>query len=218
MIQEFDYPRPDPEALRELAAFGTATIHEAMGQKGALPFAIKPIAPGMRLCGPALTVECTGGDNLMLHAAIAGGKPGDVLVVDYEGYVEAGPFGDILATACQARGIVGLVIDGCVRDLTVLRDMNFPAFARGASMKGTSKKHLRNVGAPISCAGVPVEPGDAVIADDDGVVIVPRAEIAATVAAAQAREDKEAAYRQKLKSGATTVELLNLAPILGGAG
>ncbi|CAN5228360.1 4-carboxy-4-hydroxy-2-oxoadipate aldolase/oxaloacetate decarboxylase [soil metagenome] len=216
MITIGKFTRPTAAALASFAAISPATLHEALGQEGAMPFAIKPIYPGMKVCGAALTVECRPGDNLAIHAAVETAKPGDVLVVDYKGYLEAGPFGDVLATACQKAGIRGMVIDGCVRDGASLRAMGFPVFGRGLNMKGTTKNQPGKVGLPIICAGVAVAPGDVVVGDDDGVVVVPRGRIAAVVQAAQARDEKEATMREKLKKGATTVELLGLARLLRG--
>ena len=211
MITFHSFSRPDAEAVTALAGIATATLHEAIGQKGALPFEIKPIYPGMKLCGTALTVDCTPGDNLAIHAALRVAQPGDVLVVDYKGHVEAGPFGDVLGTACLQAGIRGMVIDGCVRDGEALRDLPFPVFSRGLSMKGTAKGKPGVVGAPIVCAGVAVAPGDAIIGDDDGVVVVPRDMIAMAASEGRARDEKEATMREKLKSGATTIDLLGLA-------
>lgn len=210
MTMNFDFSRPTAEQLRQLGSFPTPTLHEALGQRGALPSTIKPIYQGMKVCGAALTVDCPPGDNLSIHAAVAWASPGDVLVVDYKGYVESGPFGDILATTCQTVGIAGLIIDGCVRDGQQLRDMGFPVFARGLSIKGTAKARMGSIGVPIVFAGVPIEPGDAVIGDDDGVVVIPRAEVEAVIRDAQAREDKEAVMRDKLRLGAKTLELLDL--------
>lgn len=210
-----DFERPSKEDIDALSVFPTATLHEVLGQTGAMPFHIKPIYPGMRLQGAALTVACPPGDNLSIHAAVEHAHPGDVLVVDFKGYVEAGPFGDILATACQAKGIVGIVIDGCVRDGAVLRDMKFPAFARGLNMKGTNKKLLGSLGSVIVCAGVVVSPGDAVVGDDDGVVVIARDRLKSVIAAAAEREQAEEAMRQQLLAGTTTVDLLKLRPLLG---
>ncbi|QYK42223.1 MAG: 4-carboxy-4-hydroxy-2-oxoadipate aldolase/oxaloacetate decarboxylase [Paracoccaceae bacterium] len=193
-----------------LGAFQTATLHEALGRTGAMPHAIKPIYPGMRLAGPALTVSCPPGDNLTIHAAIEHARPGDVMVVDFNGELEAGPFGDILATACMARGITGLVIDGCVRDGTGLRDLGFPVFARGLNMKGTTKTAFGTLGQPIVCAGVQVAPGDIVIGDDDGVVVVPADRAAEILMAAEKRDSDEEIKRQHLREGALTVDLLGL--------
>lgn len=209
-----NFVRPDRDAVERLSGFGTATLHEALGQTGAMPFPIKPIYAGMNVCGTALTVECRPGDNLAIHAAVQVAEPGDVLVVDYKGYTEAGPFGDVLATACMTSGIRGMVIDGCVRDGATLQEMQFPVFARGLSMKGTTKAGPGSVGVPIICAGVAVAPGDVVVGDDDGVVVVPRDRLASAAKAARERDDKEADMRLKLKAGATTIDLLGLSSLL----
>lgn len=197
--------------LASLRQFGTATLHEALGQRGAMTSAIKPIHDCMSVIGIALTVRAKPGDNLAIHRAVAAARPGDVLVVDYDGSEEFGPFGDILATAAQTRGVAGLVIDGCVRDGRVLKDMGFAVFCRGLSVKATDKKHLGTVGQMIACGGAVVHPGDVVVGDADGVVVIPRAELAETLRKAREREDAEDAMREKLKAGATTLELLGLA-------
>lgn len=218
MISVSAFERPSRSDIAAIGAFSAATLHEALGQGGAMPFAIKPIYSGMRICGPALTVDCRPGDNLAIHVAVSRAEPGDVLVVDYKGYVEAGPFGDVLATQCIAAGIAGMVIDGCVRDGISLRDMGFPVFARGLNMKGTSKAAPGSVGVPIVCAGVPVAPGDVIVGDDDGVVVVPRARVAAVARMAGEREAKEASMREELRGGATTIDLLDLSRLLRAAG
>jgi 4-hydroxy-4-methyl-2-oxoglutarate aldolase len=212
-----DFRRASVDDVKALAAFSPATLHEAMGQRGAMPSCIKPIYPGMKVAGSALTVRCKPGDNLAIHRAVAEARPGDVLVVDNDGFAESGPFGDVLATACQAKGILGLIIDGCVRDGPNLKAMGFPVFSRGLNMKGAAKSNPGDVGVPIVCAGVAVSPGDIVIGDDDGVVVVPRAMIAEALKGARARDDKEDAIKEKLKSGATTIDLLGLRPLLDKA-
>jgi 4-hydroxy-4-methyl-2-oxoglutarate aldolase len=209
--------RPTPAQVESLRPFSPATLHEAMGQRGAMPGFIKPLFSGMTLYGPALTVECRPGDNLPIHAAVAAAQPGDVLVVDFKGMMESGPWGDILTEAALLRGVAGLVIDGCARDGAVIRTLNFPVFARGLNMKGTTKLMPGPVNRPIVCAGVPVSPGDMVIGDDDGVVIVPFAEIDTVAAAARTREDKESLMREKLRTGSTTLELLGLTDLLRAA-
>jgi 4-hydroxy-4-methyl-2-oxoglutarate aldolase len=212
-----DFRRASVDDVKALAAFSPATLHEAMGQRGAMPSCIKPIYPGMKVAGSALTVRCKPGDNLAIHRAVAEARPGDVLVVDNDGFAESGPFGDVLATACQAKGILGLIIDGCVRDGPNLKAMGFPVFSRGLNMKGAAKSNPGDVGVPIVCAGVAVSPGDIVIGDDDGVVVVPRALISEALKGARARDDKEDAIKEKLKSGATTIDLLGLRPLLDKA-
>lgn len=216
MIVHADLERPTETEIEVLSALPPVTLHEVTGQKGAMPGRIKPIYPGMRVCGPALTVDCKPSDNLATHAAVAAARPGDVLDVDYEGFAESGPFGDTLATACVARGVAGLAIDGCVRDGLAIRAMGFPVFARGLNMKGTTKVAPGAVGAPITYAGVAVTPGDAVVGGDNGVVVVPRSLAAAACRAAREREDRGASVRERLRAGAATVDLLNPRPLLGG--
>jgi 4-hydroxy-4-methyl-2-oxoglutarate aldolase len=196
--------------IAALAAFQTATLHEVLGKAGAMEQAIKPIYIGMRLAGRALTVSCPPGDNLTIHAAIDHARPGDVMVVDFNGELEAGPFGDILATACMARGITGLVIDGCVRDGASLRELGFPVFARGLSMKGTTKTAFGALGETVLCGGVSVSPGDIVVGDDDGVVVIPAGRAAEVAAAAEQRDRDEEVIRAKLRDGALTLDLLKL--------
>lgn len=210
-----EFQRIAASEIAALAAFPTPTLYEGMGQIGAMPACIKPIYQGMKLSGSALTIRCKPGDNLAIHAAVAEAQPGDVLVVDHDGFMECGPFGDVLATACQAKGVAGLVIDGCVRDGQSLKDMGFPVFSRGLSMKGPGKYYPGEIGVPIVCAGVAVCAGDIIIGDDDGVVVIPRAMTAQALKAAREREDKEDALKEKLKTGTTTtLDLLGLRPLL----
>lgn len=214
-----DFPRPAPALVAALGGQAPATLHEAMGKKGAMGHPIKPLFPGMRLCGPALTVSCGPTDNLMIHIAVALAKPGDVLVVDFKGMTDAGPWGDVLTASAVARKLGGVVIDGCVRDATAIRDMGFPVFCRGTNMKGTNKTDAKgDVNTTIVCGGVIVSAGDIVVADDDGVVVVPQALAADTLDKAKAREAAEEQYRHKLEAGETTIELLNLKPYLDAAG
>ena len=214
-----DFARPAQDLIDAFRSQSPATLHEAMGRKGALPFPIKPLYPGMRVCGPAVTVSCGPTDNLMIHVAMALTKPGDVLVVDFKGMTEAGPWGDVLTASALQRGLAGLVIDGCVRDAAAIREMGFPVFCRGTNMKGTTKTQpVGDVNTTIVCAGVIVSPGDIIVGDDDGVVVVPQAEAAATLAKADERERMEADFREKLNAGQTTVDVLDLKPYLAKAG
>lgn len=212
------FERPDTGLVKALGAFGTATLHEAYGKKGAMPFYIKPLYPGMKVCGPALTVAVSPGDNLMIHYAMTLAQPGDVLVVDAKGFTEAGPWGDIMTTAAMVRGIAGLVIDGCVRDAETIREMGFAVFARGTSMKGTTKTLPGDVNVPITCASVPVYPGDIIVGDDDGVVVIPVAAAPAVLEQARERETGEDEKRRELKAGKTTVELLGVDKLLKSMG
>ena len=206
------------DTLDKLAALGSATIHEAQGQIGAMHSALKPLDPARRLVGRALTVELRPSDNLMVHYALTKAQPGDVLVVDAKGFTEAGPWGDLLTLAAQKAGIVGLVMDGMVRDADMIIEMGFPVFSRGLSIKGTNKVQPGLVNQPIYCGGVPVEPGDVVVGDRDGVVVIAQARAEEVLAAALAREAKEETIRTELNAGRTTVDLLGLEPILAKMG
>ena len=210
MTATFEFERPDKDCIAQLAAFSCATIHEANGQRGALPHFLKPISRDMRLFGTVLTVHCPAGDNLALHRAIVGAHPGDVLVVDHEGSLGDGPFGDLMAEACIAKGIAGLVIDGCIRDAATIRGMNFPVFCRGLCIKGTTKLHAGRIGYPIRLGELTVDSGSVILGDEDGVVIVSREELPEAIGKCTERERKEADMREAIRSGMSTIDLLNL--------
>lgn len=193
--------------LRQLAA---ATLHEAAGQRGAMEAAIHPVAPGMRVFGLALPVRCQPCDNLTLHAAIAMAEPGQVIIADVANFTEAGHWGEILTVAAQARQVAGLVINGGVRDVEAAQRRGFPVFARSVSMRATVKRVCGTINEPIICGGVPVRPGDVVVGDDDGVVVIPAEEADAVLRAAVAREEREAEIMRRLETGALTVDLLGL--------
>ena len=199
------------ETLKQL---GTATIHEAQGQKGAIDGALRPIDPSLRLAGPAVTVDCRPSDNLAIHYALTKAKPGDVLVVDAKAFIEAGPWGDLLTLAAQKLGIVGLVIDGSVRDANTIIEMGFPTFSRGLSIKGTNKNQPGKVNVPVHIGGVVVNPGDIVVGDRDGLVVVEQGAVDDVIRLSRAREDKENGIRAGLEAGKSTVELLDLADTL----
>ena len=188
----------------------SATVHEAMGRRGALPGAIKPISPAMRMCGPAFTVDSPPMDNLLLHQAIYAASPGDVLVVRVADYHEAGYWGEIMGVAAQARGLAGLVIDGGVRDSLELTAMGFPTFSRGLCIKGTLKHGGGALNKPLAIGSIVIEPGDIVIGDADGVVVVPRAEGHAVLEKSIQRVDKEAVIMQQLSDGKSTLEIYGL--------
>jgi 4-hydroxy-4-methyl-2-oxoglutarate aldolase len=196
------------------AVAAAALLHEAMGRRGALNPEIRPIYRGAKLAGRALTVRCAPGDNLMLHVAISMAKPGDVLVAAMEEFVEAGCWGEIASLAAQVRGIRGLVLDGAVRDAEVIAQLNFPVFARGLCIKGTTKRQKGELNVPIVIGGVSVHPGDLVVGDADGVVIVPAVEVQGVIAAAGALQAKEEEFKQRLRAGDSTLDLLNLRPVL----
>jgi 4-hydroxy-4-methyl-2-oxoglutarate aldolase len=218
MVVQKNFERPHTELIAALRGCETATLHEAQGKRGAMPYYIKPLYPGMKVCGPALTVAVSPGDNLMIHYAMTLAQPGDVLVVDAKGFTEAGPWGDLMTTAAMVKGIIGLVIDGCVRDAETIREMGFPVFARGTSMKGTTKTLPGDVNVPITCASVPVYPGDIIVGDDDGVVVIPRKDAESVVEKAKQREADEERKRRELKAGKSTVELLGVEKLLKSMG
>lgn len=202
------------EHIEALKQFGAATIHEAQGQKGAVDGAIRPIVPSLRLAGPALTVDCRPSDNLAIHYALTKAKPGDVLVVDAKGFIEAGPWGELMTLAAQKLGIVGLVIDGSVRDANSIVEMGFPTFSRGLSIKGTNKNQPGKVNVPVHIGGVMVNPGDIIVGDRDGLVVVEQSAVDEVIRLSRAREDKEKGIREGLEAGRSTVELLGLAEML----
>lgn len=201
-----------------LANLGAATLYEAQGRQGALSSAIRPLDPNLRVAGPALTVHAQPGDNLIVHYALTKARPGDVLVIDAGGYLEAGLWGDLLTEAAMALGIAGAVIDGAVRDSLAIRAMGFPLFSRGKSIKGTLKNQPGAVGGPLVCAGAIIERGDIVVGDADGVVVVQASRVHEVVEAARAREAQEAEMRMALRGGATSVELMGLATKLAALG
>jgi len=198
------------EQIKQLRDLGAATVYEAQGAKGAMDHGMKPIDPTVRLAGPALTVEAFPADNLILHHAVLQARPGDVLVVDAKGFMEAGPWGDVLTVQAMKLGISGLVINGCVRDANLIIGLGFPVFCRGLSIKGTGKNQPGKVNVPIVIGDVLIHPGDIVVGDRDGLVVVAQEEVGSAIASSLAREDKEARQRKAIEQGSTTAELLNL--------
>lgn len=204
-----DVPRVDPAVVGAAAALPTATLHEAGGKIGALPAAIKPVAPGMRFAGSALTVQSPGADNLWLHRALDVARPGDVLVVHTGGVFEHGYWGEIMSTMAQVRGLAALVIDACVRDGGLLAEIGFPVFARGLSIRGTGKDFGATgwINAPLLLGDVVVQAGDLVVGDGDGVVAIPRERAAEVVDKSHRREADEAAILQRLRAGEATLDV-----------
>lgn len=210
--------RPSRDAVAAIAKFSPATLHEAQGRKGALSSRLKPVDYRMKLCGPAFTVKCAPRDNIMLQLAINYAKPGDIIVVSAGEYEEAGSFGDVLANACLAKGIAGLVTDTGVRDTLQLRDLGFPVFSLSVCIKGTVKETLTAVNDPITIGDELVFPGDIIVGDADGLVVVRKDEALAVAELAQAREDAEADYIAAYKAGKSVIEVSNLEPVLKAKG
>ncbi len=213
-----DVDRPDVALIDQLRKFSAATIHEAQGRLGALDSAIKPIDREMSFCGPAFTVVCAPRDNIMLQVAISYAQPGDVIVVSAGNYTETGSFGDVLANACVARGIAGLVTDTGVRDTAEIRRLGLPVFSRSVSIKGTVKETIGPINEPILIGGEIVHPGDVVRGDSDGVVVVRRDDLAYAVERSQAREEAEQGYIEQYKAGRTPIEVSGLADVLAAKG
>jgi 4-hydroxy-4-methyl-2-oxoglutarate aldolase len=203
-------PRPDVQAVQQLGELGVATIHEAQGRTGAMLPYMRPIYSSARAAGPAVTVSCHPGDNLMIHAAVEVCKPGDVLVVVTTSESTDGMFGDLLGTSCQAHGVVGLIIDAGVRDTAELTEMKFPVWAKAISPQGTVKASPGSVNVPVVCAGMLVNPGDVIVGDADGVVVVPRTAAASVAKAGQQRIAKEEKTRERLAKGELGVEFYGL--------
>ena len=212
------FDRPDPTLVDQLAAYSSATIHEAQGRLGALNSTIKPVDDAMSLCGPAFTVRCAPRDNLMLQVAIAYAQPGDVIVVSAGEYAEAGSFGDVLANACQSKGIAGLVTDTGVRDTAELRKLGFPVFSHSVSIKGTVKETLGPLAEPVLIGGELVRPGDVVRGDADGVVVVRREDLADAVRLSREREEAEAGYIAAYRAGRDVIDVSDLAAKLEAKG
>lgn len=206
------FARVSPEVVERARGLSAATVHEAGGKIGVMPRAIKPVHPQFRVCGPAVTVHSPPGDNLWLHYAIYAAQPGDVLVVHTEGAFDHGYWGEVMSTAAVARGLGGLVIDGCVRDFTLLGEVGFPIFSRGLCIRGTAKD--RNAYGAINRSlrfdGLQIEPGDLVIGDSDGVVVVPRERAAEVVEASFQRDREEEEICRRLMAGETTLDIYKL--------
>jgi 4-hydroxy-4-methyl-2-oxoglutarate aldolase len=203
-------PRPDSQAVKLLGELGVATVHEAQGRTGLMLPYMRPIYPAARVAAPAITVSCHPGDNLMIHAAIEFCHPGDVLVVVTHSESTDGMFGELLGTSCQKHGVVGLIIDAGVRDTTELTDMKFPVWAKAISAQGTVKASPGSVNVPVVCAGAIVNPGDVIVGDADGVVVVPRATAADVAKAGDQRRAKEEKVRERLAKGELGVDFYGL--------
>lgn len=200
----------EQEIIQALLHLGAATIYEAQGARNALDHGIKPIDPRMRMAGPAFTIDMRPADNLMIHYALLKIRPGQVLVVDAKAFLEAGPWGDVLTQQALHIGLAGLLINGSVRDAQAITNMGFPVFSRGVSIKSTGKNQPGKIEVPVVIGDVRITPGDYVLGDRDGVVIVEADQVDAVIQAARVRQEKEESFRREIQAGATTAGLLGL--------
>lgn len=206
------------ELVNQYKELSSATVHEASGGKGALSSRIKPISPEMKVCGPAVTVKVRPCDNLILHKAIYVAQKGDVVVADAEGYIEAGAWGEIMAVAAHQRGIGGFIFNGAVRDSQAMSDLGFPVFACGLCIKGTEKVSLGWINHPLNLDNITIHPGDLILGDRDGLVVVKREEAEEVLQKSLAREEKEGGIKERLRRGESTLDIYGFTDILKARG
>ncbi len=199
--------------VEQFVEFDPATLYEAAGREGMVDPSIRPAWPGARVCGVAFTVECPPADNLMLHHAVAAAKPGVVIVATLGGYLLKGAWGEILTVAAQVRGVVGLAVDGAVRDIKAIAERRFSTFSRGLAIGSCTKERVGTLGCPIQFGGVTVCSGDLIVGDEDGMVVIPRGRAEQVLEAARRRSQYEDKIKEGLIQGKTTIELLSLAPL-----
>jgi 4-hydroxy-4-methyl-2-oxoglutarate aldolase len=212
--------KPSPDLVKQFAALSSATVHEASGRKGYVDYRIKSLAIGVKVCGPVYTVQCMPGDNLMLHKGLEKAEPGEVLLVTVGGEMGYGYgyLGGLMATSAMARQVAGLVIDGCIRDSEEIIEMGFPIFCRGTAIRGTVKASLGLINYPLNFAGTTVNPGDLILGDDDGLVVVSCDECEAVLEKALKRVAMETEKAKVLQGGVSSVEFNKLGPVFESLG
>jgi 4-hydroxy-4-methyl-2-oxoglutarate aldolase len=212
--------KPSPDLVKQFAALSSATVHEASGRKGYVDYRIQSLAKGVKVCGPAFTVQCMPGDNLMLHKGLEKAEPGDVLLATVGGEMGYGYgyLGGLMATSAMARQVAGLVIDGCIRDSTEIIEMGFPIFCRGTAIRGTVKASLGLINYPLNFAGTMVNPGDLILGDDDGLVVVSCDECEVVLEKALKRVAMETEKAKVLQGGVSSVQFNKLGPVFASLG